>query len=394
LNQHLSFRPDDFDAINSTFFSEFRADGRPFLDPSGWLATHSAAARLIPEIPVRSSDLGRYYLDEGRALGARKDAIVSLIAAWEQHSVRDDGITLCHSISEGTLSILVALRRRGIRQILFETPGYAVTMNQADYLGLHPVMIPTIRTEQFRSDLAKFVPAVAPSAVWITQPRMSLGSNQNVSDVRRIIERLSPSDFLVIDEATEQEFPSVLRHSELSSHPRMIRIRGITKGMGLNGLRLAFILHDPMFRDDLESAQEVVGGSLDLFSLNAAAVLAEDVHRFITMLSAARHQTTSLRNRAAKLAAGSRVVLSPLVNGYMGSAWIAFPDPDRYDETRREFLTFCRDRRMAVIVAASMRFAFDPTFEAVRLNYFNHEEHILNGVKNLVDFANSLHDPN
>jgi histidinol-phosphate/aromatic aminotransferase/cobyric acid decarboxylase-like protein len=392
LSAHNAFRPDDFDAINAAYFSELRTDGRPFLDPSGWLETYSTAAELMPEIPVRSSDLGRYYLDEGHALGATKDAIVSLISAWERRSVRDDAVTLCHSISEGTLSILVALRRRGIREILFETPGYAVTMNQAEYLGLHRVMIPTIRTENFRADMARLVPAAVPTAVWITQPRMSLGSNQRPADVRRILERLGPADFLVVDEATEQEFPSVLRDSEVGSHPRMIRIRGVTKGMGLNGVRLAFVLHDPGFRDDLESAQEVVGGSLDLFSLRAAAVLAADVNRFTTMLYAARQQTTGLHSRAARSTAGSRVVLSPLVNGYMGSAWLAVPDPNRYDETRRELLSFCRVRRTAVIVGASMRFAFDPTFEAIRLNYFNRENHILDGVKTIVDFASTLRD--
>jgi histidinol-phosphate/aromatic aminotransferase/cobyric acid decarboxylase-like protein len=344
----------------------------------------------MPNVSVPSNDLGRYYLDEGCALGATKSAIVSLISAWERRSVSDAAVTLCHSISEGTLSILVAIRRRGVKQIFFETPGYAVTVNQAEYFGFRPVMIPTFRAEKFQSDMARFVPSSVPSAIWITQPRMSLGTNQSAEDIQRILERLGPHDFLVIDEATEQEFPSVLRETQVDSHPRMIRIRGVTKGMGLNGLRLAFMLHDPKFRDALESAQEVVGGSLDVFSLRAAVALAGDIHRFTTMLAAARRQTTGLRNKAARATAGSRVVLSPLVNGYMGSAWLALPDPSRYDLTRHELLSFCRDRRMAVIVGASMRFAFDPTFEAVRLNYFSRDEHILDGVKILVDFASTL----
>src|ERR1044071_833471 len=366
LVPHTDFRPDDFDAINATYFSKLRTDGRPLVDPSGWTDTLSAATELLPEIPIGSAELGRYYLDEGRALGTMKEAIVQLIASWEARPLAENAVTLCHSISEGTLLILVVLRRRGIREILFETPGYAVTMNQSEYFGFRNVLIPTRGRDQFRAKMAQFVPAREPTAIWITQARMSIGSNQSPHDVRRILESLGAKDFLVVDDATEQMFPSVLREAEVGCHPRLIRIRGLTKGMGLNGLRLAFMLHDPSIRDDLESAQEVVGGSLDLFSLRAGMQLAFDVERFKTMLTAARRQTSGLRERAAKLAANSGVQLSQLVNGYMGSAWLSLTDAADYDNTRRRFLTFCRERRMPVILAASMRFAFDQTFEMGR----------------------------
>jgi histidinol-phosphate/aromatic aminotransferase/cobyric acid decarboxylase-like protein len=384
------FRPDDFDAINETYFAGLRSDRKPFADPSGWIETYSAAAEFLPDVIVPPSALGRYYLDEGNVLGSTKEDIVSLVSAWERRNVAADEVTLCHSISAGTLLILVALRRRGVRTIVFETPGYAVTMNQAAYLGFSTGMVPTYRVDGFHVDMARHVVRNRACALWITQPRMSLGNNQCLRDVHRLAEALGPEDYLAIDEATEQEFPSVLRAEEAGSHPRMVRIRGITKGMGLNGLRLAFILHDRLFRDMLESAQEVCGGSLDLFSLRAAAALAGDVKRFRLMLLSARHQTTSLRARAANLTVGSTVTVSPLVNGYMGSAWILLSDPGKYEQIRRNLLTFCRERRTAVILAASMRFAFDPTFEAVRLNYFNRETHVLEGVKTLVDFAASL----
>jgi len=389
----VQFRRDDFDEVNERYFAALRSGSEPFTDPSGWIETYSEAAALLPEIVIPSADLGRYYLDEGDTLGATKDKILSLVSAWENRIIVSRELTLCHSVSAGTFLILVVLRRRGVRTIVFETPGYAVTMNQAEYLGFSTVLIPSYRADNFQTTIVDRVPRSRPCAVWITQPRMSLGINQRVDEVKQIVNNLGAEGYLIVDEATEQEFPSLLRAAEIGSHPNLIRIRGITKSMGLNGLRLAFILHDASARDDFESGQEVVGGSLDLFSLRAAALLAGDIPRFQMMLAAARHQTTFLRARAAKLAAGSPIAISPLVNGYMGSAWITFPEPSRYEEYRARLLAFCQERRTAVILAASMRFAFDPSFEAVRINYFSRERHVLDGVKTLVEFAASLREP-
>lgn len=47
-------------------------------------------------------------------------------------------------------------------------------------------------------------------AVWITQPRFALGINRNKKNIREIINHLNSQDYLVIDEATEQLFPSFL----------------------------------------------------------------------------------------------------------------------------------------------------------------------------------------
>jgi len=52
-----------------------------------------------------------------------------------------------------------------------------------------------------------------PVVYWLTQPRMSLGFDQDVTHVEKLLAHLSPRDFLVIDEATEQRCPSVLHDS-------------------------------------------------------------------------------------------------------------------------------------------------------------------------------------
>lgn len=384
-----AFRPDDFDAINETYFAGLRANGEVFADPSGWRDTFTLAADLLPPLGVDSNALGRYYIDEGGLLAGIKEPIVDLISAWENRQVGWNEVTLIHSVSAATMQVLIALWRRNVRTIVFETPAYAVTMRQAESLGFRIEPVPTYRRENFQTTLGReLITRNSPCAVWITQPRMSLGYDQSIDTVDAILSMISEKDYLVVDEATEQRFPSCL-HGLGGSHERMIRLRGVLKGMGLNGLRLAFGLHHEAFRADFENAEEVTGGSLDLFSLETAASLGRDIRRFKSMLDAAVAQIAALHRRAQRLTAGSRVSVSSLVNGYIGCAFIDLTGND-YDLQRRRLLDHCRDSGVPVILGASMRFAFDPATEIVRLNYFNRDRHILDGLRTLVDFTSTL----
>ena len=108
----------------------------------------------------------------------------------------------------------------------------------------------------------------------------------------------------MVDEATEQHCPALL--SDLSSEDRsdrVLRVRGILKPLGLNGLRLACVIHSSGLRGRLESAQEILGSSIDLYSLNMAAEISQRKDLFFTMLSVANTQVTSLRQRAELMAA-------------------------------------------------------------------------------------------
>lgn len=385
------FDLDDYDQINETYFKNLREGDRPAADPSGWLDARSDAEGMLPEIALDPRRLSPYYIDEDRALGETKDRILRLISAWEDRSVSTDEITLCHSVSTCTLVTMSVMKSLGVGTILFETPAYSVTISQARHLGLRDVLVPTYHHEGFQFPItADLIRRHSPCAVWITQPRMSLGVDQPPAAVEEIAKMLSPKDFLVIDEATEQRFPSVLRRLDgLDAAPNILRLRGILKGVGLNGLRTAFILHHPLMRRPIQSGQEFAGGSLDVYSLMIVAALSDDIDRFRNMLAVANKQVAELRARADRIAYGTRVQISRLVNGYIGCLFISGMD-GAYDAKRRRFIEGCRDRRMPVILGASMQFARDPNFLQVRLNYFNGENNILNGVSHIVDLATAL----
>jgi histidinol-phosphate/aromatic aminotransferase/cobyric acid decarboxylase-like protein len=295
---HL-FRANDFDAVYYQFFEQIWNSGNVFADPSGWRDTESSAANLLPITNVMPSQLGRYYLDEDTTLGALKENVLELLALWEKRRVRWQEVTLYNSASTATAAVLVALKRLGVRTILFETPAYSVTVNQAKHGSYKIVLCPTYFRDGFALSDPTFPKSAHPIALWLTQPRMSLGFNQDLAAIEKLRTRLSADDFLVIDEATEQSYPAILHELRSdSAAASVLRIRGILKPMGLNGLRLACVLHDAKLRESLENAQSVIGASLDLYSLQVASDLAERHPIFFDMLSVAHSQVTKLRKRA------------------------------------------------------------------------------------------------
>jgi histidinol-phosphate/aromatic aminotransferase/cobyric acid decarboxylase-like protein len=383
------FRRNDFDSVYYDFFEEIWESGDVYADPSGWRDTASDVASLLPKIQVDQAAFGRYYLDEDATLGGLKESILDLLGFWEKRIVHWEDVTLYNSASTATAAVLIALRRLGARTVVFETPAYAVTVNQAKHSSYKVLLSPTYLRDGFALQIDKTLQRRAhPVVFWLTQPRMSLGFDQNVNEIRNLLAALAPEDFLVIDEATEQRCPSVLSTlSEGSDSKRIIRIRGILKPMGLNGLRLACVFHARELRSHLEDAQNILGASLDLYSLTVAAELARQKDLFFTMLAVANLQVTSLRKKAEFLALGSEVKVSHLVNGYMGSIFLPFSGgKKKYRQNRKELLEYCRGRRMPVILGSSMLYAFDPEWEQIRINYFSRERHILNAMDVLTAF--------
>ena len=74
---------------------------------------------------------------------------------------------------------------------------------------------------------------------------------------------------------------------------------------------------------------------------------------------------------------GSWMEPTALENSYIGSLLLDLTVlPGEYAEKRKALLSYCRDRRMPVILSASIGFAFDERLEAVRVNYFTSSENL------------------
>ena len=222
------------------------------IPPDGAIPSHQPQI-FFPITKVSRANLAATTWTRTRPLGVLKERILQLLGLWEKRKVQWQEVTLYNSASTATAAVLVALKRLGVRTILFETPAYSVTINQAKHGSYKIVLCPTYFRDEFALGEPAFPKTAHPIALWLTQPRMSLGFNQDIASIEKLRTRLSANDFLVIDEATEQSYPSVLHRLPNDSRAASIlRIRGILKPMGLNGLRLACVFHDAKMRESLK----------------------------------------------------------------------------------------------------------------------------------------------
>jgi len=386
---HPFFEPDEYTLINKRYFASLRRSGRVQMDPSGWIETLSEAAKI--ELPLsRQLPLGRYYMDEGNALGDIRTSLLRLLGIWEGVTLEPTSFTACPSVGIASLLTMAVLRRKGVRRILFESPCYFAAILQAEWLGFEVVLIPTYRRDNYRRPSRYEQPIRAkPSVWWLTHPRVTLGFNQEIETTRALVEKLNSRDYVVIDEALDQSFPSQFgRFNQTDFKHKVIRLKGFGKPLGLNGYRLAFILHAAELRPDMVDCLETFAGGIDVHSLEAACAVAQNPQYFRTMMQVANQQVVALCSAAEKMTVNSAVAINPLVNGYLGSAIVNLSGLGQNHAARRHrFLSKCKQRGMPVIIGPSMHFASDPPNEAVRLNFFSRREHILRSVVALAEIA-------
>lgn len=374
-----TFAADDYEEVNETYFSGILRERSWSALPAGWYNPHSRGAEAFVPCAPRREEYEQYALDEGHALGDRKAAVLNLVEAWEDRSVDWDETTLCPSVSAANLLVLRALRKVGVDGIVFETPAYFATVDQAHLLGFEARRVASFREERFEAPperIARALSDLQRPALWITQPRFGIGTNQCHERVSTLAALLGSKGILIVDEAAEQLFPSHLSGMQ-KLECDVIRIRGLVKGAGLNGLRISAVLHPGSWRDQMERGLETCGASIDRISLANASDLGADPRLFREMLRLNNLQVREFQALAALVTRGSWVEPTPLENSYIGTLLVDFGRlPGTYAQKRAALLEHCRAIRLPVVLRASIGFAHDPGWEGVRLNYFTPSENV------------------
>lgn len=380
------YAKDDYEDVNAEFFNDILRTKTWSSLPAGWHNPKSVAAETFPLQQASFADGLQYALDEGFALGDLKEVILIVLGRWEARALAWEELTICPSVSTANLVVLSALKARGYQHICFESPAYFATPVQAEMLGFEIRRVSGTRANDFEIPASSFIESFSGTrkALWLTQPRFGLGTNQDLSALRELASRLSPDDVLVFDEAAEQMFPSVLSTLGPTSCA-VLRTRGLMKGIGMNGMRLAAIFHPNDWRADMELMLEPCGASLDRFSLRNFATFADSPSLLPSLLETANRQASRLRKEAELITLGTWAKPTSLVNGYIGSVMLDLRGlPGDYASRRRAFLHYCRERRMPVVMRASIGFPHDDTWEAVRLNYFTPDENVSRSAETLV----------
>ena len=383
------FAADDYDRINLKYFSKLRDNNQMSADPSGWLNTVPEVTKIMT---VNAEDIVPYYSDYHLQLKKCKSKILELLSQWDNLYYDYDEITLCHSVTVGFVIVLTSLLKLGIRNIFFESPAYFSTINQAKYLGFNTILMPTYYDSNFQFNIsADLIRKNSPCAIIVTQPRTSLGYNQDNNNIQYIGSCLSKKDYLIIDEASEQIFPSVLNLINNHNCKNIIKLRSFIKGMGLNGIRLSFIAHSKELRLDFQNHMEIFQGAIDYNSLKFIYELSANIENYKTLLGIANQQVVNLRENVEKTLLGSKVEASKLVNGYMGSLFVPLNSNSiPFLRNRELLLKYCFERKMPIITGATMRFARDSEKEFIKINYFKSHNEIMQGIKILLGFFNRV----
>lgn len=386
LDSGATYAKDDYDDVNAEFFNDILRSKTWAALPAGWHNPKSTAAESFSLQQPSFNDGLQYALDEGYALGDLKEAILNVLGHWEARPLAWSELTICPSVSTANLVVLSALKARGYRHICFESPAYFATPVQADLLGFEVERVTGKRDGGFEIPVEAFVKSFPGTrkVLWLTQPRFGIGTNQDLGKLRELASFLGRDDVIVFDEAAEQMFPSVL--SALGLVPcTVLRTRGLMKGIGLNGMRVAAIVHPDNWRSDMEQMLEPCGASLDRFSLKNFATFADSPALLPSLLEAANGQAQRLRKSVELATVGTWAKPTPLVNGYIGSVILNLGSlPGDFNAKRHAFLQYCRTERMPVVLRASIGFPHDDAWEAIRMNYFTPDENIELSTKILV----------
>ncbi len=380
------FLEDDLEPVYKQYFADIVENDRTRLNPSGWVQSYTEVINYLPEFSINWERAARYCVDDAKELQVAKEEINYVLSLWSDHSLSYDEITYSHSGGLAILTVLVTLMGQGVHTMLFETPNYFAGIAQANELKQKVKLIPTYKATDFKLEISKsMIREHSPCAVWICQPKMSLGYDHDVKFVENLLDSLGPQDYLIIDEVNEQRFPISLSAIK-NDHPNLIRIRSFFKSMGLNGLKLSYIVHDPRLREEIMLAQVRYGGSLNVTSLEVARCLA-DADRLKKLLMVANRQVVRLRKKAEEKVINTPLEVSKLVNGNIGSLHLNMESlPGGSEAQHPKLLQYCQQTQMPVFLGRNMAFARDPKWEMIRMNYFMQESDILGGIDNILEY--------
>jgi len=380
------FLIDDFEIINKRYFKKLRENGKIEADLSFWYDTMSPISDNL-----KQPKINKYKSDYQKGLYKEKEVLMNCINQWDLQEYKYDEITICSSVTSASFITMLFLKSQKVKNVFFETPAYFASIEQAKSLDLEVYLFPTYIKNNFQiddRDILSLQKYKKPKAIWLTQPRFSIGINQNIENIYKIFKVLNNDDFLVIDEATEQLFPTFLKEINLRQFKNVIKIRSFFKSTGLNGPRISFIVHNQKYRSTIENLLEVTQGAVDCFSLEFATKHLNNVDFFKSLLDHSNLYVNNLRKKIQIQTNGTRITAIPLENGYIGSIAIKLNGNKKYTLERKELLEYCSLNKVAVILGATMLFAKDKDFEFIRLNYFNTEYTILKGLELILKFHN------
>ena len=378
----LTLLSDDFYTVRERYF-------KSTLQTGSWKALPGGVQEMqtphynIPDIEIRLDNLVGYRLDDGINLKSRGTG-GHFIKAIDGQSRHDDEYTYCPSSSLGLLAVLFFLKSRGIMDVYFEAPIFFGTFEQAKAVGMRVHVILTAPEEKYhltRECLEHVLDGQkAPIALIVTQPKYGDGGLRTDENLQMIQNLLGADNYLVIDEAADNVIPGNGSKFPSPLPPNLFRVRGIAKGLGLNGIKLSAIFHSSTNKGGIAEILEATSGSLDSYS-DAVLRHVEGSADFLLESYDAARSYVEQGNRIAQTILGNYCeYVSKVESGYMGVASVKFSDSPlpqkKFYQRRASFLQDASGMGIPLTLGASLYYPTDLTSEKVRFNYFTSHENI------------------
>lgn len=371
----MVFEPNDYMEVIDRYYEPSLRRGVRLADMSGWeFSPQALPAPMTVSLPMHA-DLARYYADSGRRLDEIKAQILPALEILDGHALDAEGVMLLPSTTVAINIILGILKSAGTRSLVVEAPAYYAVMDAAQRIGLPYELIAPIQCPDgsFATDLPTLVARLEEKNVclWLHQPRYAVGDDLSPELVNNLLACTGDSCFLVVDEANDDTTPSVLGGIGINA-PNFFRLRSLSKPIGLNGVRLAMLLHPPQWRDRIVDTMWSTGGALDWFSVSFAKSLASPPRLYADLLAQTREKLNAQRHLVAVALSGAPMHLLPGRTGSLGVIRLDWRGRRGREEYKREALIrHLADNGIPAMLGAHCFFPKAIGFEHMRVNLFN-----------------------
>ncbi len=200
--------------------------------------------------------------------------------------------------SNDLLQLVLRAHADELQQVVIPTPTFGMYRRAAENHGLQVIEIPLSPAPDFELDAGAVTAAVgrAPSAVVICHPNNPTGRYFAPAAVDEVLQ--SDARLIVIDEAYF-ELAGRTRQGEIENDPRVAVVRTLSKGFGLAGLRVGYLMGQPGLVDRLHSIQTPY--NLSAASQAIARVVVENAAHQLTTVDRMVKLRESMRERIARL---------------------------------------------------------------------------------------------
>jgi histidinol-phosphate aminotransferase len=192
----------------------------------------------------------------------------------ERHGWPADGVVVAGG-SNVLIQALIVLSGIG-RAVVTLAPSFSLYELQARVLGAHLLEVPLGAGHAFpAADVARAVTGGA-GVAFLPIPLAPTGNGVTQDDVRLVVEAATEGWTVVLDEAYA-EFAGIDHGAIARAHPRVVRLRTMSKAFALAGVRIGYALLEPALATELRKVMVPFSVSALQVAVAEAALDAPDV---------------------------------------------------------------------------------------------------------------------